>query len=260
MIPEQEIRVLILDCLSKTTGGAWDTVISVVKEKVNSDGRGAFDKAVADRILWDLVSERLATFGSEDGNAAAKWPFIILTPLGRKVHEEAKPHYLDPEGYIKLLKEAVPDLEDVTSQYALEGLRCYRQNLLFAAAVMIGAAAETQIFGLLQAIHDWEPDSTQKQDLSETLSRRRLPAVFERIETATDKVIQNKNMPYSVHQGAHRHLLSLQEMVRIQRNEAIHPTVAEIDRHKVFLSIQTFPVAVEVINRIRHWFQENASG
>ncbi len=259
MIPEQEIRVLILDCLSRTTGGSWNTVISVVEEKVSSEGRGSFDKAIADRILWDLVAERLVTFGSENGNAEARRPFIILTPLGRKVHEEAKPHHLDPEGYIKLLKKAVPDLDEVTSQYALEGLRCYRQNLLFAAAVMIGSAAETQIFGLLQAIHDWEPDSAKKQVLSETLSRGRLPAVFDGIEAAIERVIQNKNMPYSVHQGALRHLLSFQEMVRRQRNEAIHPTVAEIDRDKVFLSIQTFPVALEVINRIRHWFQENAS-
>ncbi len=56
MIPEQEIRVLILDCLSRTTGGSWNTVISVVEEKVSSEGRGSFDKAIADRILWDLLS------------------------------------------------------------------------------------------------------------------------------------------------------------------------------------------------------------
>ena len=65
-------------------------------------------------------------------------------------------------------------------------------------------------------------------------------------------------MPYSVHRGAMQHLLSFQELVRNQRNDAVHPKAAPVTREAVFLSLQTFPTAVSVVDRLSTWYAGRA--
>ena len=46
----------------------------------------------------------------------------------------------------------------------------------------------------------------------------------------------------------------LLEMIRVHRNEAVHPAAAKVNRQKAFIALQTFPEAVRVIEGLRKWF------
>ncbi len=72
-----------------------------------------------------------------------------------------------------------------------------------------------------------------------------------------DPLIKAKTIPYSIHQGCTEHLMSLFEMIRVQRNDAIHPISGQVDRTKVFLSLQTLPTVLESIYKLIEWFQSN---
>jgi len=72
-----------------------------------------------------------------------------------------------------------------------------------------------------------------------------------------DLLIEANKMPYSVHEGNTQHLLSMFEMIRVQRNDAVHPAIGEVNRAKVFLTIQTLPPALEVTYRLIEWFATN---
>jgi hypothetical protein len=163
-------------------------------------------------------------------------------------------HLRDPDGYGALLREYAPGIETATIEYALEAFRCLRQNLLFACAVMIGAAAEREVFRLGRAILASETEDATKK-LKDALERGRLPTLFQEIRTAVETAIRRDAMPFSVHQGSTEHLLSFQEMIRVQRNDAVHAGGTTVSKEKVFLSIQTFPVAVGEIDRLRSWFE-----
>jgi len=119
---------------------------------------------------------------------------------------------------------------------------------------MVGAAAEREIFRLGRAILASEPEEGTKK-LKEALERGRLPALFQEIRTAIETAIRRDSMPFSVHQGSTEHLLSFQEMIRVQRNDAVHAGGTTVSKEKVFLAIQTFPVAVGAIDRLRSWFE-----
>jgi len=214
------------------------------------------DSLTINQIIWDLIIERVVTPGFDAGNP--NLPFFRLTEFGKDYISQSAPHYYDPQGYMESLRDIVPNLDSVIAQYIFESLNCYRQQLFFASAVMIGAAAEKAILLLLQTICDSRSNATSKRKAVQLLDRPSLPDIFDTIRKTLDSLIRAKTIPYSVHQGCTEHLMSLFEMIRVQRNDAIHPVCGQVDRAKVFLSLQTIPTALESINRLVEWFGSNS--
>ena len=89
--------------------------------------------------------------------------------------------------------------------------------------------------------------------------RPNLPRIFESIQSKVDHLIEKKELPYLVHQGSSQHLISLFEMIRVHRNEAVHPNAGKVTREKIFLSIQTMPEALQVLSRLTDWFSSQAT-
>jgi len=121
---------------------------------------------------------------------------------------------------------------------------------------MFGAAAEKAILILLESIAKAETDHKIKSKLEKLVERPNLPEIFASIKDTLDSLVKAKTIPYSVHEGSIEHLLSLFEMIRVQRNDAVHPDIGEVNKTKVFLVIQTFPGALEVTYRLIKWFNE----
>ena len=214
------------------------------------------DELNVNQIVWDLIVDRVLTMGLST-SPREEWPFLRLTDFGRSVAQQALPTHYDPEGYIVTLESPVPNLDPVIKQYALEGLHCFKQRLFFAAAVMFGAAAEKAVLLLLQSIGDAETNQQRKDEIVQLLERPSLPKIFETIQSTLKRLIKAKKIPYSVHEGSIEHILSLFEMIRVQRNDAVHPATGEVNRTKVFLTIQALPAALEVVYRLIEWFAQN---
>jgi len=216
------------------------------------------DELNVNEIVWDFIVDRVLTLGSATPRSSSRdWPFFHLTEFGRSVAEQAPPTYYDPEGYLITLESFAPNLDPVIKQYALEGLHCFKQRLFFAAAVMFGAAAEKAVLLLLQSIGDAETDQQRKDEIAQLLERPSLPKIFETIQSRLASLIKARKIPYSVHEGSTEHILSLFEMIRVQRNDAVHPITGEVNRTKVFVTIQALPAALEVIYRLIEWFTQN---
>jgi len=213
------------------------------------------DKLTINEIIWDLLLEHIVTPGYDAANL--KLPFFRLTKFGQDYIAQSAPHYYDPEGYMEFLRGIVPNPDPVIEQYIFESLNCYRQQLFFASAVMLGAAAEKAILLLLQAIVDSLSNPTNKKKAGQLLDRPNLPEIFDTISRTINTLIKTKTVPYSVHQGCTEHLMSLFEMIRVQRNDAIHPVAGQVHKSKVFLSLQTIPAALESVNKLIDWFKSN---
>ena len=207
-------------------------------------------------IIWDLILEHVLI--PVGGSPDIGYPQLRLTEFGHDYISQSTPHYYDPQGYMKSLKDIVQNLDPVIKQYIFESLNCYRRQLFFASAVMIGAAAEKAVLLLLQAITDSMSNAISKRKASQLLDRPNLPEILDTIRKTIDSLIKAKTMPYSVHQGCTEHLVSLFEMIRVHRNDAIHPITGQVNRTKVFLSLQTIPVALESVNRLIEWFGNNS--
>ena len=82
---------------------------------------------------------------------AMTWPFYRVTEYGQKVlsEEDYVPH--DPEGYLRQIKEEIPDIDSTIIRYLEEALGCFKAGHLLAAAVMTGCAAEKAMLLLIDA-------------------------------------------------------------------------------------------------------------
>lgn len=212
------------------------------------------DKIKILEIIWDLIIERILTVGVDECNP--DWPWVRLSEYGESVVKEGTLPYYDPEEYGAVIDSMTPSIDKVIKQYAIEGINCFRQRLFFASAVMFGAAAEKAILILLESIARAETDHKIKSKLEKLVERPNLPEIFASVRDRIDSLIKAKTIPYSVHEGSTEQLLSLFDMIRVQRNEAVHPDIGEVNKTKVFLVIQTFPGALGVTYRLIKWFNE----
>lgn len=75
-----------------------------------------------------------------------------LTPRGLEWAASIAPLPEDVDGYMSLLGRLVPNLDSVIEQYIREGLSSFERRNYFAAAVMIGAAAEKAVYLLAESV------------------------------------------------------------------------------------------------------------
>jgi len=278
MIEKHILRVLVLEVLAKTPQTQVVNTINDVERLVvehdlfpSSDDCQRLsidyryyqqkqlhpnDKLTINEIIWDLILERIVTPGFDASNP--NFPFFRLTEFGQDCISQSAPHYYDPEGYMEFLRNIVQNLDPIIEQYIFEGLNCFRRQLFFASAVMLGAAAEKAILLLLQAITSSMSNQSSKRKAAKLLDRPRLPDIFSTISETINTLTEANTMPYSIHRGSTEHLMSLFEMIRTQRNDAVHPICGQVDRTKVFLSLQTIPAALESINMLTEWFESNS--
>ena len=165
MIKKHILRALVLETLSKTPRTQINSINNDVerlvseyalfpnkddceRKRVNYDSYAhkqlnSDDILTINEVIWDLTVERVVTAGKDASNP--DFPFLRLTKFGQDYISQSAPYYYDPQGYMKFLRNIVQNLDPVVEQYIYESLNCYRQQLFFAAAVMIGAAAEKAI-------------------------------------------------------------------------------------------------------------------
>ncbi len=253
---DEELRPLVLEAIKTAKGvDQYIPLQNFLGKKFVDEKLGPFRSAEyvqIKRILWDLSVERIISWGTGT-DSEATWPFFHVTPFGREYLERMSPHFLDPDGYVRYLASLVPQVDSIVLQYTQESARAFRAQLWFASAVMLGAASERSIFLLLEAVRDRTPDP-EKTRLNRLLDQPRLGEIFKSIQAHVAAEIKGGSLPYGVHQGCTEHLLSLSEMIRVHRNEAVHPAAAKVDRQKALIALQTFPVALRVIEGLRKWF------
>ncbi|MFA5317389.1 MAG: hypothetical protein WC369_08215 [Dehalococcoidales bacterium] len=278
MIEKQIIRALVLEVIGKMPKTQINHIITAVEELVKEQGLfpneeecqskginyqpyrekqlSPDDTLTINEVIWDLIREGVLNPGENQANQG--FPFLRLSKFGQDYISQSAPHHYDPNGYMVYLRSIVHNLDHVIEQYVFESVRCYRQQLFFASAVMIGAASEKAILLLLQALTDSMGDPTKKRKATKLLEKPNLPDIFRTISNNLNPLITSNTIPYSVHQGSTEHLMSLLEMIRVERNDAIHPISGQVDSVKVFLSLQTIPIALASVNKLIDWLHNNS--
>lgn len=181
---------------------------------------------------------------------------FAVTDIGRQWASGGDPVPEDQQGFLAALK-LVPNLDLVIRQYVQEALLTYERGALFASAVMIGAASEKAVYLLMDALHGALLDPQKKRAVQKAIDERKLPTMFNRLIEGIKQAKTSGAMPYTVHEGAEHHLLSLQEAIRVQRNDAVHPQVGQVTLETVRLSLAAFPAACRKIYDLMKWFANN---
>jgi len=186
------------------------------------------------------------------------WTNFKLTEYGTKwINSEKEPIPEDINGYLEYIKENIPDIDEVVIQYVSEALKAFERRLIFASAVMIGAASEKVIYLIAEAIRNSTIDPRLKKEISNKMEHRKLKELFDLISKILDKLIKNKKISYTIHEGSNHYLFSLFNAIRIQRNNAVHPIVGQVTIDQLRLLLLSFPHACRKAYDFLNWLKHN---
>jgi hypothetical protein len=171
-----------------------------------------------------------------------------ITKRGQEWANSVEPLPEDYDGYMKLFDAST---DPVVRQYISEALRTFIRGTFFASAVMIGAASEKAIYLLADSLLPTIKDATKRASLTKRIGDRKLDRLFQFIEDTTVNGLNSGAIPYSVMEGTTRHLLSLFEYIKVQRNDAIHPLNFQVSADSVRFSLNAFPLAFQKVEALR---------
>ena len=206
----------------------------------------------ADAHLFYDVWYRLFAWGlvhPAPGREVAKaW---VVTGLGRTAMVEGVAEALSaPDRYVEELRRSVPTISDITVDYAAEALRAYREGLLLASTVTIGAAAERSILDLVEGYTRFRNDPNTTRSFQQ---RRTIKEKFEYLKQRFESDPLRRTLPAALQAkgltvaGLDHHYAEYETVVerifdiyRMNRNDAGHPTGARMDREVLHLQLRAF--------------------
>jgi hypothetical protein len=204
-------------------------------------------------VFYDLFRTGYLSWGHDLPNPSP--PFFHVTALGRQALALRSRDPANPDGYLAHLR-ARASVGPVTDSYVTEALNTFNAACFKATAVMVGAAAESLVLGVrdalvarLQALGQPVPadltDWRVKRILASletmiTAKRAALPMpLFERFEA---------NWPAFTHQ------------IRTARNEAGHPVAVDpVTPEEVHASLLIFPELATLAKQLQAWISTNYS-
>lgn len=177
-----------------------------------------------------------------------------LTERGMQWVSSAGPPLEDSDGFLAALHTLIPTLDPVVKEYIIEAVVTYNRQVWFASAVMVGAASEKLVYMLATALLV-KTGGSDGRLLDKAIKERSLPNMFEQLNKVLTAHIESKSLPYEIHEGSEPHLMSLFEAIRVQRNDAVHPTVGEVTPNTVRLTLSAFPSACRKVFDLIGWCQ-----
>ncbi len=175
-----------------------------------------------------------------------------VTERGKQWISSAGPALEDSDGFLAALNERIPTLDPVVRQYIVEAVVTYNSQVWFASAVMVGAASEKLVYMLTESLL-LVTGGDKSRSLRKASKERHLPTMFEQLNKVLAGHIESKSLPYEIHEGSEPHLMSLFESIRVQRNNAVHPSVGEVTPATVRLTLSAFPAACRKVYDLIEW-------
>jgi hypothetical protein len=177
------------------------------------------------------------------------------TERGNAWISDSQPVPEAPSAYMGYLRGQVGRLDLVVEQYVSEALVAFERGADFAAAVMVGAACEKLLYLLAEAMLPALQSPAEKVKLEKLFESRKISQVadFLRVKIETAKAI-----PYPVKEGVAAYWSAMIEMIRQQRNDAVHPMNAKASRESVRFSLSTLPLVVQGAGKLQIWLHQNA--
>ena len=184
-------------------------------------------------VFWDVFRSGAITLGMDESNDS--YPFFRLSPLGRKILEDGQPRFHDAVSYVRQVEAASPDVDPLVVTYLTEAATTFYSGCLLASTVMLGVAAEAE-FERLAAIacaHPTHGSAFGAVSKHRTIlpRMREFRARMEALGTA---------LPRGIREQLDTTYGGIQNLLRVSRNDAGHPSGVAVDRDFAFAQLVLF--------------------
>jgi hypothetical protein len=218
---------------------------------------------IAANVFWEcfrrgLISPRLnplALRANEMWINETRIQFFI-TPYGRRFLSTFSTYSYDMAKYLENLASQVPELNDnedgrAVRDFVSESLRAFESLCDRAAMVMLGCAAEKLMLTVMDSFQRRFPGKPRSYEKERVYARKK------------DKFIQTLKsepdvVPAELCDKLDRQIGPVSEMIRMQRNDAGHPTLGDFSHEDLLPQFGSFPSFCKAcFELMRYWNQGN---
>jgi len=189
-------------------------------------------------LVWSLISQGLV-FVDFNNRSAANWR-LNATERGCFSLQDQATNPDDSSNYIKNIREITSN-DDNLMVYADEALHAYRAQCYLSTIVMLGVASESAFYQLGDAFLNWLPEGNEKENFSKILQNNKLRYIQKFTEFRKRLGAHIRDIDEELTDNLTLTLDAVLELLRINRNEAGHPTGKIVNRPDAFVMLQIFP-------------------
>lgn len=237
-IKGQEIRRALMEVIAEYSGRDSSfqsgVVLGEAQKRLNIRNNIEMEQALL--TFWhDLFRSGYLAWGYNLSNPNP--PFCHLTEQGRATLRHLSRDPANPEGYLAHIARTAP-LNLIADSYLKEAIHTYNSNCFKAAAVMIGAAAESIILELRDTLRSkiHEIGRIPPKDLVDWRIKRVLDSIKKEIE------IKKTAIPTALVESFEAYWPAFTQQIRASRNEAGHPSsIDPVTEETVHASLLIFP-------------------
>jgi hypothetical protein len=225
----------------ESVGGHWDSS--------SGDGLNRADADAFLEVFWNLFRDGVITLGNTEAGQK-NFPWCQVSALGKKVLETKGTYFfLDVSSFEKVIRGAVPSVDDVTMIYLKEAMQAFLTGCILSSSVMLGVASEHTFNLLLKtAVDNPKHEKTFKPIEKEQHALRRLNRFK---KTLDDKL--GGILPQEIREDLDTHFVSISAVIRTFRNESGHPSGNIIGREQAYVLLNLFPSYCKKAYQLRDW-------
>jgi hypothetical protein len=242
------LRLLSQPSIDKRLGRGHHYFTEAVLKECPKDNQPSHE--IIAQTLWSLVGRGLIYIDMWQP-APENWEWL-LTDAGTEAAKDEQFNPDDPERFIARLRLNIPDMSDLVAIYADEAVRCYTHACYLASAVMLGVASEAAFIEMAEASIYWLQSAGVT--LKRILDDPRQPYV-KKFEEFRKRIEPRKaDLPDNLADGMSLTFDAVVDLLRVQRNDAGHPTGKPVSREDQYISLQMFGRYLQRLYQFRAFF------
>ncbi|MDQ7829321.1 MAG: hypothetical protein QN158_01890 [Armatimonadota bacterium] len=229
------IRAAILDFLARHQETQVPTLLDALARQFPGFGRA--EETVALEVLHELATSNILLPALDRRHLG--WPWVRVTEYGRQVLQTGRPVPYDPDRYLAAAQQRLPTLPPLVLDVLRESVAAFHRGLIRASALLLGVASELLMLELTEAFLATLPEA-ERRSLSEWWAEKSLYARYRLFREAFEARREALALPDSVSKDIDAILDLVFNAVRLQRNEAGHPTGAPLNPVLMAATLQVF--------------------
>jgi len=195
--------------------------------------------SIAREIIQELENSRFIYEGQASlGSGMGSYPWYTITEYGRDALLRENWLSYDPDGYIKALKAKVPLIDDITLAYIGEAVSAYNHRHLLSATLTIGVASENLMIMLIEAYANWISDEKRNANFKKKIEGKFISSQYKEFKREFSDDV--KLLPRDIQVNWETYLDGIFNFIRLNRNDAGHPTGKQFDAKVVYANLQVF--------------------
>ena len=249
----KKIKGILLQVVEEQNRGASTAASpqqdSILHEAaVRLGGQLTHDEEQALLTIWyDLFRSGQLAWGYNLNNPNP--PFCHVTEQGRRTLQHLSRDPSNPDGYLAYLTGRAK-LNAIAHSYVDEALLTYNASCFRATAVMIGAAAESIILELRDAVVAGvkHVGRTPMKDLNDFRIKHVIDALYKELE------MQQGGMPPPLYEQFQAYWPAFIQQIRGARNDAGHPSsIDPVTPDTVHATLLIFPELAQLATKLLDW-------